>query len=242
MAYYVESSVREPRLTSKICSAFKICIVLVLFDSGIELMLSSMAVAWVKNTDYSSAFRFTADGKKYPLSGHPRHFAVDHVHVTQAAAMFATLFPGLTSGMALMTRDSFTGRGAKPSRYFYYIWLSLCVPALILTGVALTYALAVENSQKAQVISTALAISENGRPYARGTWTPLNWFAAVLKLDSFYWHDGRADMVNNLNFLRGALYNLIPMFILQLAQLVLAFIEYYEWVREPSLSAAYSGY
>lgn len=34
----------------------------------------------------------------------------------------------------------------------------------------------------------------------------------------------------------------LEVFILQLAQLVLAFIEYYEWVREPSLSAAYSGY
>ncbi|KAI1163360.1 hypothetical protein F5B18DRAFT_619945 [Nemania serpens] len=211
MAYHVESSPRGHRSLPTMSIVFGIFFMLFLIDSVIELALSSSSVSWLSDIDRSTPFRFTVDGKKYPLSGHPRHFIVDQVYATNAAAVFAVGIVGLGSMAAITMREyasrALTGCPATFSRYCYYVWLSLSIPSLILTGVALAYVFAVANSQKAQTISTALAVNENGRPYARGTWTPQGWFSAVLRLELVR---GREEIVKSITIMKGMQYNLIP--------------------------------
>ncbi|KAI1183431.1 hypothetical protein F5B17DRAFT_448571 [Nemania serpens] len=156
-------------------------------------------------TDSSTAFHFTADGKNYSLFGHPRHFILYHVYLANSAAICALIITGELSMIVVALIDRAFG---KLPRSIYYLWFSLLVPTLVLTGVALVYVFAAEHSQKAQIINTALAVSENGRPYTRGTWTPHAWFSAVLGLDISALE--RKEILREVAMMKVWQYNLIP--------------------------------
>lgn len=215
MAYYVQRLTLRPctlrsRTPTIISIALRVCIGLLVIDSIIEMAFASSTIAWLDHTASPTAFRFVAYGRKHPLSGHPRHFTVDQVHTSNAAAVVVLIVVGIGSALAICLRDwaqHRKGELAKCSRYFYYLWLSLNVPALILTAVALIYVFAVTNARDGQRISTALAVNENSRPYSRGAWTPQSWFSAVLRLELVR---GREDIVKQLIVMKGGQYNLIP--------------------------------
>ncbi|KAI1122375.1 hypothetical protein F5Y10DRAFT_76648 [Nemania abortiva] len=242
MTYYVERSAFRPRALSATSAALRVCVGLLVIDAIIEMAFASSTTAWLDHTASHTAFRFVANGRKHPLSGHPRHFIVDQVHTSNAAAVAALIIVGFGSAVSLRLRDwaqHRKGQLAKGCRYFYYLWLSFNVPAVLLTGVALIYVFAVTNTRTTQKISTALAVNENSRPYSRGTWTPQSWFAAVLRLELVR---GKEDIVKQLVVMQGWQYNLVPMFVLQLSETVLAFMDYNRWIREPRLPEAYSGF
>lgn len=64
----------------------------------------------------------------------------------------------------------------------------------------------------------------NGEAYPSETWTPQDWFDALLKLNLASQTD-RNDIQRVYKIGRGWQYNLIPFFIVQLTQTVLAFVE-----------------
>ncbi|KAI1110394.1 hypothetical protein F5Y14DRAFT_361800 [Nemania sp. NC0429] len=213
MSYTMDSPV-GPRGPSKIKVALATCSILLIFASAIQICTSSGAVSWLKHTDSATAFRFTADGKTHSLAGHPRHFIVDHVYIGYAASIFALLLviePGFAMSMRNWARFR-TGNLAKLCRGLYYLSLVLRILSLVLTGVALTYAFAARNSETAQRINIALVISEHGRPYARGIWTPVSWYSAVSRLQSVHQpKDMSPDaIVQTVGWLKAAQYNLIP--------------------------------
>ncbi|KAI1175647.1 hypothetical protein F4777DRAFT_598389 [Nemania sp. FL0916] len=206
------------------------------------MAFASSTIAWLDNTSNLKAFQFIAYGHKHRLAGYPRHYIIDQVHTSNAAAVVSLIIVGFGSASALFLRDWAqyrTGKIAKYCRYFYYLWLSCSVPALLLTGVALIYVFAVTNTQAGQKISTSLAVNESGHPYSRGTWTPQSWFRAVLRLELVR---RREEIVKQLTVMNGWQYNLIPMFLLQLSETALAFMDYNRWIHEPILSQAYSGF
>ncbi|KAH8671659.1 hypothetical protein BX600DRAFT_459468 [Xylariales sp. PMI_506] len=125
-------------------------------------------------------------------------------------------------------------------RFFYYTWLALQVPALLLTLGALAYVFALTKPREGQAIDPALAAtlatsgsSSSAQHYPRDSWTPQNWFSAVLALDLV---DGRADMETHLHAMRGWQYNLIPFVLVQLAETALAFVDF-AWWRRGSISS-----
>jgi hypothetical protein len=214
VTYYVERSPPRPctmrhRKPAAIWIALRVCLGLLIIDSIIEMAFASSTAAWLDHTASATAFRFVAHGRKHPLSGHPRHFIVDQVHTSNAAAVVALVIVGIGSAASFGLRDwaqHRKGERAKFSRYVYYLWLSFNIPALLLTGVALIYVFAVTNPRDGQRIRTALAVNENGRPYSRGTWTPQSWFSAVLRLELVR---GKEEIVKHLTVMKGGQYNLI---------------------------------
>ncbi|KAI0104025.1 hypothetical protein GGR51DRAFT_240416 [Nemania sp. FL0031] len=210
MVYYVDRSAFRPHAPSATSIALRVCIGLLVIDAIIEMAFASSTAAWLDHTAGPTAFRFVAYGRKHPLAGHPRHFVVGQVHTSNAAAVAALILVGFGSVVSLRLRNwaqHRKGKLAKCSRYFYYLWLSFSVPALLLTSVALIYVFAVTSTGMNQKISTALAVNENSRPYSRGTWTPQSWFSAVLRLELVR---GREDIVKQLVVMQGWQYNLVP--------------------------------
>ncbi|KAJ0118723.1 hypothetical protein J7T55_012977 [Diaporthe amygdali] len=96
--------------------------------------------------------------------------------------------------------------------------------SLLLTLGALAFTFAVANAHDGQRIDLSVAEGLNGKAYSSETWTPQSWFDALLKLDLAS-HTDRNDIQRIHRIARGWQYNLIPFFIVQLAQTVLAYLE-----------------
>jgi len=96
----------------------------------------------------------------------------------------------------------------------------------MLTIGALGYVFAVTNAHNGQTIDVAVAKTlRNQAKYPLDTWTPQNWFTAVLKLDLAD-ASVRSDISHHLRIMRGWQYNLIPMFIIQLFATILIVLDF----------------
>ncbi|KAI1274714.1 hypothetical protein F5Y07DRAFT_401193 [Xylaria sp. FL0933] len=236
MIFHRERSPLTPSATSV---ALRVSIGLLVLDSIIEIALASSSTAWINNTARHKIFRFIAYGSRHHLSGLPREFISNQIDTSNGAATTA-FFIGILGFLCLWLRNLTqyrTGGFAKFSRYFYYFWVSLNIPALLLTGAAVAYVLAITKEKKGQTIDTALAVDLNGSTYSQGTWTPQSWFAAVLGL---HLTRDREDIARHLNIMRGWQYNLLTMFSLQLPQAILAFMDYNRWIHKPKLPEEFS--
>ncbi len=206
MIFHVKRSPLAPSATS---IALRISIWLLMLDSIVEITFASSATAWLNDTASHKIFRFTADGSRHHLSGLPLHFIVNQVDTSNSAAIIALVVIGIWGSVSLWLRNLTqyrTGTFANFSRCCYYLWVSFNIPALILTGAALIYVLAVTNTRGGQKIDTALAVDLNGSPYNQNTWTPQSWFSAVLRLKLVR---DREDITRHLHVIRGWQYNLI---------------------------------
>ncbi|KAI1097496.1 hypothetical protein F4804DRAFT_327467 [Jackrogersella minutella] len=211
--------------------AFKVALGLLMVDSIIELSFVSSMVAWLHRTA-SKGFDVNRDGSTYHLGGKPLNLMGDQGHTSNGAAGTAFVLIGLGGIIALSLRywaRNVSGGKATFARFIYYLWVSLNIPAFLLTIAALAYTFAVTNAHEGQTIDEALAASLNGGPYPADTWTPQNWFSAVLQLDLV---DARSDIQSHLDVMRGWQYNLIPMFIIQLGVTILALWEFITWRRQ----------
>ncbi|KAI1424621.1 hypothetical protein F5Y12DRAFT_715022 [Xylaria sp. FL1777] len=232
MIFHVE---RSPLMPSATSIALRLSIGLLMLDSLIEIALAGNTTAWLSDTVRHKIFHFTAYGSRHHLYGLPLYLISNQIDTSSGAAITAFIVIGIWGFLSLWLRNLTQyrrGKFAKFSRYFYYLWVSFNVPALILTGAALTYVFTVTNARAGQRIDTALAVNLNGSPYYVNTWTPQSWFSAVLRLKLTR---DREDIARHLNVMRGWQYNLIPMFLLQLAETVLAFLDYNRWIQKPKL-------
>jgi len=206
----------------------KLAIGLLMVVSIIELSFISATVAWLHLTA-SGTFPVRANGSIFNLAGKPANLMVDQGHTSNGAAGTAFVVIGTGGILALWLRSRFPA--SRLGAAFYQLWFAFNIPALLLTLGALAYVFAVTNAHKGQRIDVGVAKALNGANYPNDTWTPQNWFSAVLKLDIA---DGnvRADILSHYRVMLGWQYNLIPFFIVQLVETVLATLDFLKFRRE----------
>ncbi|KAI1641880.1 uncharacterized protein F4817DRAFT_354518 [Daldinia loculata] len=216
---------------SRLSLALKVAVGLLMVDSIIELAFVSSMVAWLHRTA-SKGFLFNYGGSTYHLVGEPVHIMTDQGHTSNGAAGTAFVLIGLGGILVLLLRswsqNKYGGLGSF-ARFIYYLWVSLNIPAFLLTTGALAYVFAVTNAHEGQSIYVPLASTLDGSKYPLEFWTPQNWFSAVLQLDLA---DARDDIESHVRVMRGWQYNLIPMFIVQLGVTILAVWEFLGWRRQ----------
>ncbi|TFB06252.1 hypothetical protein CCMA1212_001562 [Trichoderma ghanense] len=205
-----------------------LCIALgvLMVDAVLELAFITSMVAWLHNTA-SGTFAVNFNGSTFNLYGEPKHFLVDQGHSSNGAAGTAIVLIGFGGIVALLLRGRPSILGPRFTSLLYGTWLVILVLGLMLTVGSLGYVFSVTNAHKGQAIDVSVASTTGNHKYPVDTWTPQNWFAAMLKLDLA--DDGqRSDIENHLRVMRGWQYNLIPLFLIQLTTTVLAGLEYLE--------------
>jgi hypothetical protein len=202
-------------------SLLYIALGLLMVVSIIELSLVSSTVGFLHGSA-SGTFSFFWRRSTYDLGGHPKNFLLDQGHTSNGAAGTAFVLIGCGGIPALWLRSR-----PKPHRInilVYRLWLIGNVLALLLTLGALIYVFVVVKSHSGQQIFPSVAAELDGAPYDLNTWTPQNWFSAVLKLDLASPHE-RSIISRNLALMRGWQYNLIPLFIIQFIETGLALFD-----------------
>lgn len=180
----------------------------------IELSFISATVGWLHSTA-SGTFKFAFDGSTYNLKGVPKNFIVDQGHTSNGAAGTAFILIGI--GGFLILWLSSRPNPHKITIAFYHAWLVTNVLSLLLVLSALIYTFVVTNDHKGQTIDPSIAASLKGQKYYIDSWTPQNWFSALLKLDLVDSSE-RSDIKSHLRIMRGWQYNLIPFFIIHLLE------------------------
>ncbi|KAM6477658.1 hypothetical protein HDV62DRAFT_372708 [Trichoderma sp. SZMC 28011] len=197
-----------------------------LIDAVLELAFITSMVAWLHNTA-SGTFAVNFNGSTFDLYGIPKHFLVDQGHSSNGAAGTAIVLICIGGSLVLFLRSRPNIIGAKATSFFYGAWLVIMVLGLMLTIGSLGYVFSVTNAHKGQTIDLDAASKTGNHKYALDTWTPQNWFPAMLKLDLAD-SSQRNDIANHLRIMRGWQYNLIPLFLVQLTTTVLAILEFLE--------------
>jgi len=205
----------------------KIFIGLLMIVSIIELSLISATVGFLSKRA-KGTFNIVADGSTFPISGEPANLIVDQGHTSNGASGTAFVIIGCCGILALWLRNRpgyYTKSAAGLlSRGWYRLWLGLNIPALLLTLGALAFTFAVANAHDGQRIDLTVAKELDGKAYSSEKWTPQNWFDALMKLDLASQNE-RSDIQRVYKIARGWQYNLIPFFLVQLVQTVLALME-----------------
>lgn len=216
--------------------ALIISVALLTADAVIELSYITSMVSYLHSGAPSGTFvvntpaTYVANAgaaSTYEIKGKPLHMLVNQGHTSNGAAGSAVVLIGIIGGFALFARDRFPGRWL--TKFLYGFWMVMQVPTLLLTIAALGYTFAVTNKHRGQVISQTVAYSTQPGPYALDEWTPQNWFAAVLSQLDLADADLVHDLSKHLRVMRGWQYNLIPLFLLQLAETVLAIVDWRAW-------------
>ncbi|KAJ4267171.1 hypothetical protein NW762_003272 [Fusarium torreyae] len=203
---------------------------LLMVVSIIELSFISAMVGWLHG-NASGTFAIRYRGTTSDLKGEPANFIVDQGHTSNGAAGTAFVLIGCGGIIALFLRNRINP--GKFSRFFYKTWLVVNVLSLLLILTALIYTFVVTNDHKGQRIDPAVASRlGDDQKYPLQDWTPQNWFSAFLKLDLPNSNE-RSDIAHHLRIIRGWQYNLIPFFIVHLAETGLALWDAMQRRKEP---------
>ncbi|KAL7946735.1 hypothetical protein V8C42DRAFT_318671 [Trichoderma barbatum] len=198
-----------------------------MIDAVLELAFITSMVAWLHNTA-SGTYAVNFNGSTFDLHGEPKHFLVDQGHSSNGAAGTAIVLIGFGGIVTLWLRSRPSILGQKFTTYLYVQWLVILVLGTMLTVGSLGYVFSVTNAHKGQTINLEVASTTGNQKYALDSWTPQNWFPAMLELDLA--DEGqRNDIVKHLRVMRGWQYNLIPLFLVQLTTTVIAILEFLEW-------------
>ncbi|CAM1507778.1 Fc.00g046260.m01.CDS01 [Cosmosporella sp. VM-42] len=203
--------------------ALPIAIGALMIVSILELSFITAMVGWLHDTA-SGTFVVRFNGSIFDLAGEPKNLLVDQGHTSNGAAGTALVLVGLGGIVVLWLRNRPNFRHSRLSVVVYYIWLVINVMSLLLVLGALAYVFAVTNAHRGQNIDAALASRLKGQKYPIDTWTPQNWFSAMLKLDLAD-DSVRNDISKHLRLMRGWQYNLIPFFLVHLAETGLALFD-----------------
>lgn len=196
-------------------------------DSIIELSFVSSMVAWLHRRAGGS-FEIAYNGSTYSLHGKPENELADQGHTSNGAAGTAFVLIGIGGILVLWLRGRPNVWRKGFIKVLYHIWLVMTVLSALLTLAALIFTFIVTSDHAGQTIDQSVASQLNNQPYPNyvayplDSWTPENWFNAVLKLDLV--HDSDRSAIDlRVHIMRGWRYNLIPMFIIGFAVAVLAF-------------------
>ncbi|KAK8024581.1 hypothetical protein PG993_012647 [Apiospora rasikravindrae] len=240
-------------MTTTLSLCLELAMVLLVCTSLIEVGLISTTLAWL-HTTASAGFHFydgvSPDSPQYTLAGSPAHFLINQVYVALADAGGAAFLLVCVGGflalwarrrhLRLYHRNSYHLRHASSlaSRALlccYYAWVGLQIPLLLFTAATMGYVYNVTAARQGQPIrlEAAMKASSNSsggtaEPYPLDSWTPQSWFPAVLDLDLV---ESRGDVKGAVSIMRGWLWNLCPLLVIQLAVVVLAKLELVQWRR-----------
>lgn len=223
---------------------------LLMIDSIIELSFISSMVSWLHRRAGGS-FDIIYNGSTFSLHGKPLNLLLNQGHTSNGAAGTAFVLIGIGGILALLLRARAHQRpGTALSKFglvFYHAWLVFTLLSALLTLAALVYVFVVTNDHTGQGINLQLASTLHNEPYPNyvayplGAWTPENWFDAVLNLNLASTTD-RSDIHNHLVIMRSWRWNLIPMLILGLCVMVLAFTDAFVMRRVARQRKQYGGY
>lgn len=216
-------------LTTKILLA---AMVLLFIDGVIELSFIASMVSWVHRRA-GGDFIIDYNGSQFPLHGKPANELVDHGHTSNGAAGTAFIVIGLGGFFTLYLRHRQHKRSEAVhgfTKSLYNFWLVITILNAMLTIAALIYTFILTYRYMGQTIDIALAASLDNHPYPdyvaypEQTWTPENWFTAVLELPLAFGHD-RSDIELHLTLMKGWRWNLIPLSVLGIAVAILAIVD-----------------
>jgi len=210
--------------------ALKVALGLLMVDAVLELAFISSMVAWL-HTTASGTFTIARGSSTFELAGEPLNLMTDQGHTSNGAAGTAFVLVGCGGILALFLRGRPGFRGSVFGKLVYYAWVAANVPALLLTLGALIYVFVVTGAHAGQEIDVDAAAALGGARYPLDTWTPQNWFSAVLRLDIAD-PSVRGDIQSRYRVMLGWQYNLIPLFVVQLAETVLAVLDFLRRRRE----------
>lgn len=206
----------------------KVALGLLMVVSAIELAFVSSTVAYLHRTG-TKTYAVMYNGETVQVPGAPTNLSVNQGHTSNGTAGTGLIVIGWCGTLALWLR----GRpvyhkksvGGLFARTWYRLWLLLNVPALLLTLGALAYVFAVTNKHQGQTIDLSVVQGlSSGATYPLLEWTPQNWFDALLKLDIVSGGNDRSGLETIHKIARGWQYNLIPFFVVQLAETILALL------------------
>lgn len=206
----------------------KITLGLVMIASAIELSFISATVAYLAQIG-KTTFSVLSESQTIQVPGHPASLEVNQGHASNGAAGTGLIIIGWAGVLALQMRGApgyHNGTlGGVLRRLWYRLWLVLQVPALLLMLGSLAYVFAVTNAHKGQDVDLAVVQGlQDGDKYPLGDWTPQGWFEALGKLDLVSGSE-RDGVDVHLKLAKGWQYNLIPLFLVQLAHTVLALLD-----------------
>lgn len=208
----------------------KITLGLTMIASAIELAFISATVGYLAQIGNTNFAVFLTSSQTIQVSGLPDKLSVNQGHTANGAAGTGLLIIGCAGILALWLRDRpnyySSSFGGMFSRTLYRLWLAFNIPSLLLTLGALAYVFAVTNMHKGQSIdlNTVQSLRDASLKYPLQEWTPQGWFDALLKLHFVSGSDRDAVEVH-YKIAQGWQYNLIPFFLVQLAQTIFAMLD-----------------
>ncbi|KAB5546941.1 hypothetical protein GE09DRAFT_1190823 [Coniochaeta sp. 2T2.1] len=220
--------------------ALKVAIGVLMVDAILELAFISSMVAWLHSTASGSwrvYYSTMPDPVTFNFRGEPQHLLVDQGHTSNGAAGTAFVLIGVGGIISLWLRN----RAGKFGHALYYAWLVFNVLALMLTIGALGYVFSVTNKHRHQSIDLNVARRLGNQKYPIQEWTPQNWFSAYLRLEIVD-PAVRKDIANHYRVMKGWQYNLIPLFLVQLAETVLAIWDGLRWRKEVRYAGVAQGH
>ena len=204
--------------------ALKVAMGLLMLTAALELAFISSTVAWLHNTASGAFLINRPGGSPFALRGEPADLMTDQGHTSNGAAGTAFVLVGIGGIIALSLRGRPGFHRSAFSKLVYHAWLVISVLGLLLTLGALVYVMVVTGQRNWQRIDVDLASRLGDARYPLYSWTPQNWFGEVLRLDVAE-AAVRNDIQTRYRIMLGWQYNLIPLFIVQLAQTVLAVLD-----------------
>jgi hypothetical protein len=204
---------------------------LLMIDSITEMGLIVDMVAWLHRTA-GAGFYINYQGSEIFMNGKPLNILLDQGHTSNGAAGCAFVVIGLGGILALSLRHRQLKRSGSMHGFtagLYNFWLYMTAISVIFTIAAFVYVFVVTYTHTGQEIDPALVLQlhatpASGNPYPRDSWTPQNWYPAMLKLDLAS-SSARSNIKLHLQLMQAWQWNLIPMVVLGIAVSVLAFMD-----------------
>ncbi|RMZ04261.1 hypothetical protein D0862_05365 [Hortaea werneckii] len=207
--------------------ALSIALVILMLAAGLELASISSMVYWL-HYRAGKDFTIACQDSTFSLHGKPEKLLVDQGHTSNGAAGTALVLVSLLGFVALAVRSRrYPG---SFSRFLYSFWLAMTVLSALLSIAALVYTFVITYQHDDQSIDVSVASTLDNRPYPNyhayplESWTPQNWFAAVLQLDLAKQSE-RSDVEVHLAVMKVWKWDLIPLTVLGLIVVGLAFVE-----------------
>ncbi|WPH00872.1 Hypothetical protein R9X50_00370300 [Acrodontium crateriforme] len=207
----------------------KIAIALLMIDAIIELSFISSMVAWLHRRG-GGPFEIDYEGSSYSIHGKPLHLLTNQGHTSNGASGTAFVLIGIGGFLALWLRSRIDFRSSTLSKLYYHFWMTMTVLSAMLSFDAMVYTFVITKAHRHQRIDQHVASQLQNRPYPNMvlypllSWTPENWYSALLKLDLVDSAD-RHNVSMHLAIMKAWRWNTIPLFLLGLAVAVVAVLD-----------------